>query len=104
MLDFFLKEIRCSNDSDCDTSQCEYCFSTGFCGQYDDKNEYCDSFQCGVGDGDCDPGECPSGLICGRNNFLEYHSLPSSCARGKLEQMEVCIGTIKQGNVCKSFY
>ena len=63
--------------------------SNGFCEQYD--SDYCTSFQCGVGDGDCDDsGECSSGLVCGRNNFLDYHSLPSHCAKGKIGKQDVC--------------
>lgn len=81
--------MKCRNDSNCDNSQCEYCMSNGFCGQY--ENDYCELFPCGVGDGDCDSGECPSGLVCGRNNFLDYHALPSHCARGKIKKAEVCI-------------
>ena len=63
--------------------------SDGHCSEY--NNEYCDSFDCGVGDGDCDSGTCPSGLLCGKNNFLEYHPLLSHCDGGKIGEREVCI-------------
>ena len=89
-LRFFPTGMKCKNDSQCDNSKCEYCTSDGLCRQYD--SDYCKSFTCGVGDGDCDNGQCPSGLVCGSNNFLQYHSLPTHCADGKIGRSEVCIG------------
>ena len=69
--------LTCSQDSDCDTDNCYYCLSTGVCGHY--ESEYCDTTPCGHGDGDCDPGTCPSGTTCGSNNFLDFHPLLASC-------------------------
>ena len=76
-------------DSDCDTSNCQYCLSNRNCSRYD--IEHCDSFPCGVGDGDCDSETCLSGLLCGKNNFLEFHPLLSHCANGNLKSHDVCI-------------
>ena len=78
----------CSQDSDCDTSNCFYCLSTGKCGKFDTK--YCNVETCGMGDGDCDPSDpCPSGLICGQDNFLEFHPLLASCSKASIA--EVCV-------------
>lgn len=63
--------------------------SDGECRAFDP--ECCDSHSCGVGDGDCDPGTCPNGLTCGKNNFLEYHPLLSQCEKGWTKHAEVCI-------------
>ena len=89
MLFCFTLWIACIIDLDCDVSNCEYCMSDGRCRKYDSR--YCDHFHCGVGDGDCDPGTCPSGLTCGKNNFLEYHPLLPHCAGGNTKNAEVCI-------------
>ena len=86
---FQAPEKACVKDSDCDTSNCEYCLSNGHCSEFD--SEYCDSFPCGVGDGDCDSKGCSVGLGCGNNNFLEYHPLLSHCASGTTQVAEVCI-------------
>ena len=55
------------------------------------------SNQCGIGGGDCDVDEeCKAGLICGRNNCLEFNSQASrtadccmkkgsSCYKGKTD-------------------
>jgi len=79
----------CMADSDCNHQNCEYCLSDGHCSAF--NSEYCDYFPCGVGDGDCDSGTCPSGLFCGKNNFLEYHPLLSHCFSGKTNNADVCI-------------
>lgn len=43
-----------------------------------------------MGDGDCDPSDpCPSGLICGQDNFLEFHPLLASCSKASIA--EVCV-------------
>ena len=86
---FLVKRRICKADSDCNHSNCEYCLSDGHCSSY--NSEYCDYFPCGVGDGDCDSGTCPSGLVCGDDNFLEFHPLLSHCASGKTKNAEVCI-------------
>merc|ERR1712113_210007 len=70
-------EGGCKEDSECNTKDCFYCLSNGTCGKY--HREYCDTNTCGEGDGDCDPGTCPSGMACGIDNFLEYHPLLSAC-------------------------
>ena len=85
----FIPFLACKTDSDCDYSNCEYCLSNGHCSKF--SGEYCDNFPCGVGDGDCDPGTCPSGLLCRYNNFLKYHPLLSNCSSGKIKDNEVCI-------------
>ena len=82
-------ERTCETDSDCDTSNCEYCLSGGHCTEY--NREYCDSSPCGLGDGDCDPGTCSTGLVCGDSNFLEFHPLLSNCTSGNPKTAEVCI-------------
>ena len=60
-------------DSDCDISNCEYCLSGGHCSEC--NREFCDSSPCGLGDGDCDPGTCLTGLVCRNSNFLDFHPL-----------------------------
>ena len=52
--------------------------------------DYCHHRVCGHGDGDCDPGTCPSGLSCGMNNFVEYHPLLASGCRSA-PSAEVCV-------------
>ena len=86
---FSTQEIACEKDSDCDNANCEYCLSKGYCRKYD--SEYCHNFTCGVGDGDCSyrGKPCPSGLVCGKDNFLEFHPLLSHCRT--VEYREVCI-------------
>merc|ERR1712223_1600566 len=81
----------CTSDSDCDTENCFYCLSSGSCGQYD--SEYCDTNECGIGDGDCDLGTCPSGMTCGYNNFLDYHPSLANCGASSLHKKEVCVPT-----------
>ena len=76
----------CTTDSDCDTSKCLFCLSDGVCSPFD--SDYCDNYVCGIGDGDCDPGTCPSGTACGNNNFLDFHPLLANCS---LYGSEVCI-------------
>ena len=76
----------CEKDTDCDYSDCEYCTSIGLCRRYD--REYCDDLECGIGDGDCDPGTCSDGLMCGKNNFLHYHPLLAHCVS---RSQEVCV-------------
>ena len=68
--------VSCENDKDCDTTSCEFCASDGTCRGSDE--DFCDNFQCGLGDGDCDAEQCgsdlpggrPPPLVCGENNFL----------------------------------
>ena len=85
---FHITTEMCTRDSDCDTANCFYCLSTGICSKFD--IEYCDTATCGKGDGDCDPSNpCPSGLVCGNNNFLKFHPLLASCSKTSIS--EVCI-------------
>ena len=92
---FQAPEKACVKDSDCDTSNCEYCLSKGICTKFD--RDYCDSSPCGVGDGDCDAvgSGCPSGLICGEKKFLEFHPLISGCVSDDLRWSDVCIKGIR---------
>ena len=85
---FVLITDSCLQDSDCDTANCFYCLSNGKCRKFD--TEYCDSTICGKGDGDCDSTDpCPSGLVCGKDNFLDFHPLLESCTKTSIS--EVCI-------------
>ena len=86
ILDVIDVPTTCTSDSDCDTANCFYCLANGICSPYD--SEYCDNNVCGIGDGDCDSGTCPSGTTCGYNNFLDFHPLLSKCGVSKAE---VCI-------------
>jgi len=80
---------RCTEDSDCDVSNCEYCLSKGICTIY--ASEYCDKNTCGLGDGDCDKdSHCPLNSVCGYNNFLTNHPLLSNCGKSGILKAEVC--------------
>ena len=59
--------------------------SNGKCSKY--NSDYCDSVTCGEGDGGCDS-NCPSNLVCGTNNFIEYHPALASCA--ETSEAKVC--------------
>lgn len=85
---------RCSTDSDCDNKNCFYCLSSGMCSLYD--SEYCDSHECGIGDGDCDSGTCASGTKCAvrLNNFLDYHPSLGHCSG--TSEAEVCLSNGKK--------
>ena len=79
----------CKSDSDCNTKNCQYCTSEGICREYHEG--YCDTFQCGLGDGNClNDGDCASGLICGKNISIIHPKL-SGCGSEKLGEAGVCI-------------
>ena len=49
---------------------------------------FCDEHDCNLGDGDCDrDSDCSGDLICGINNFLDFHPTVNA---GKNTQ-DVCI-------------
>ena len=89
---YVLDETPCRDDWDCKTEDCHYCHSDGVCRLYYSK--WCDLYDCGEGDGGCDPGQCPTGFYCGVDNFLEYHSLLR--VHGCAEWADACV---KIGNV-----
>ena len=72
--------------------------STGICGTYEE--DYCNKNNCGRGDGDCDfnhtsgdiTNGCPSGYVCGNDNFLTYHPGLKNCSKENgVNDAEVCI-------------
>ena len=79
---FCFVDVSCKNDSECDHSNCYYCTSTGYC-RLAGWN-YCDAYDCGVGDGSCKSFKaitnCKSNLTCGTDNFLDYHPLLANCS------------------------
>ena len=89
----FLTQVdaTCSIDSDCDTKNCFYCSSYGTCSLY--HKDYCNKHECGIGDGDCDPGECLPGTTCGQGNFLDFHPNLNNCAKSKAK---VCVSKGKK--------
>lgn len=88
----------CTKDSECDAKKCRYCLSTGICGTY--EQDYCNTNNCGRGDGDCDSDHnsgviingCPSGYVCRNNTFLKYHPDLKNCLKTNgINDVEVCI-------------
>lgn len=64
--------------------------SNGICRTY--NGHECQDLVCGRNDGDCDPGQCPSGFICGKNNFLDLHPLLTHCTKNiGIIHAEACI-------------
>ena len=72
--------------------------STEICGTY--EQDYCNENNCGMGDGDCDfdhssgdiTNGCPSGYVCGNDNFLTYHPGLKNCSKENgVNDAEVCI-------------
>jgi len=81
-------QALCADDLECSTEEDYYCSSNGICIQYD--KHYCINHVCSVGDGDCDSdSECEGDLVCGTNNFLEYH--PNFTTGTNLHYRDVCI-------------
>ncbi len=67
----------CTTDADCRSDL--WCFtSTHQCTAYVDNGDCSNSAdgKCGLGDGDCDVGECAAGLFCSQslNNCGDYHA------------------------------
>ena len=56
--------------------------------------DYCVGRSCGVGEGDCDPGQCAAGLVCSNDVGAKY-GLPAHydvCEAGRRPDPDYCVG------------
>lgn len=93
-----LVEITCwEEDEGCSShSQCgqgEYCHSSGECVTYSDN--YCIGNYCGYGDGDCDPGQCNTGVCSQTLDNCNF-------GNGITNDADCCVSCLPIGNECNS--
>ena len=82
----------CTVDAECSTAKGMYCLSVGYCITYGDDLCRMIPNLCRIGDGNCDTdSSCISGLICGHNNFLDFHPLLKGWEHADMKHANACI-------------
>ncbi len=85
------EDVGCSSHSEC--GQGEYCHSTGECVTYSDN--YCINNDCFLGDGDCDPNQCNTGVCSQTLDNCNF-------GNGITNDADCCVSCLPTGNECNS--
>ncbi len=91
MFQILVEDEGCSSHSEC--GQGEYCHSTGECVTYSD--DYCINNDCFLGDGDCDPNQCNTGVCSQTLDNCNF-------GNGITNDADCCVSCLPTGNECNS--